>query len=532
MRYQLADGQTTVRFVRPAHGLVALFGPEVVPVTALGLTAGRVTQGHRFLCGAPIELAHADAYEARLKEEGRVIASFEKRRAHIAAQLCEHRKRLIGLDSPHFDDEETTLLDEVTALTEWPVVYVGEFDEEFLAVPPECLMLTMRQNQKYFPLIEPRSGFLQRQFLIVSNMAVVDPQNIIEGNQRVVRPRLADAKFFFDTDRKQPLHTRTPALAQAVYHNKLGSQLQRSQRIQTIARWLAQQLQADESLAARVAQLLKADLTTNMVAEFPELQGIMGACYAEADGEDQQLVTALRYQYRTRFTLSLVDAHSLGVHGIPAIVYLAERAETLIGIWGIGLAPTGERDPYALRRAALGLISVLEQSVIGTAISLEALLHTAAATFDSGVLAEHAVAEVHRFVYERCRNALYAEHDKTVVDAVMAAAPPLHEIRARIAACTEFLRLPEAESLIGPDHPITSRHSSDLSPNPSPTSGRGGRRSRPGTRRTCVGASHRNVDSHRPVAHTARRLHRQPDRVGRCPAGGGRLLRAGHGHGR
>jgi len=445
MRYQLADGQTTVRFVRPAHGLTALFGADVVPVATLGLTAGRTVHGHRFLCAAPIELAHADEYEARLHDEGRVIASFEKRRDDIAAQLAEQAARLhasIGEGA-----EVDALLDEVTALVELPAVYVGEFDPAFLAVPPECLILTMRLNQKYFPLFDPDTNALTHRFLIVSNMRVADPTHIIEGNQRVVRPRLADAQFFFDTDRKQPLHTRIPALAHAVYHNKLGSQLQRSQRIERIARFLAERLDADAQLAARAAQLLKADLTTDMVAEFPELQGIMGAYYAAHDGEDAQVVRALREQYRIRLNAVTPDAAPDTL--TAAIVFMAERAETLIGIWGIGLAPTGERDPYALRRAALGLISALEQPAIGKRLSLDTLLAAALQTFELGVVADGTLDAVSRFVVDRYRNQLAATHDKVIVDAVMAGvAPPMFEVRERIAACVEFVQLPEAASLI------------------------------------------------------------------------------------
>jgi len=455
MQYQLADGVTTVKFVRPAHRLLALWGDEIVAVQALGLQAGRTTQGHRFMAPAPLDIAHADEYESRLHDEGRVIASFAQRRDAIAAQLAEHEQRLTGVTPGQRSEEDTALLDEVTALVEWPVVYVGEFDEEFLAVPSECLMLTMRQNQKYFPVIEPRGGFLMRDFLIVSNMEAADPRSIIEGNERVIRPRLADAKFFFDTDRKQALAERIPVLAHAVYHNKLGSQWQRSQRIEKIARFLAQRLDADEALATRAAQLLKADLTTAMVGEFPELQGIMGSLYAEADGEDRQVVTALRCQYWTRFTLALDRQDSPQL--IPAIVYLAERAETLIGIWGIGLAPTGERDPYALRRAALGLISVLENPVIGKRLSLDTLLQAALQTFEPGVVADGTLNEVSRFVVDRCRNQLYGTHDKTIVDAVMAGvAPPMFEIRARIAACVDFLQLPDAASLIAANKRLTN----------------------------------------------------------------------------
>jgi len=458
MRYQLADGHTTVRFVRPAHGLTALFGADVVPVAALGLTAGRTVHGHRFLGDGAFELAHADEYEARLKTAGHVIASFAKRRDDIAAQLAHQAARLhasIGEGA-----EVDALLDEVTALVELPAVYVGEFDPAFLAVPPECLILTMRLHQKYFPLFEPdsdgpetdgKAGKLTHRFLIVSNMQVSDPSHIIAGNQRVVHPRLADARFFFDTDRKQPLAARIPALAHAVYHNRLGSQLQRSQRIERIARFLAERLDADVTLAARAAQLLKADLTTDMVAEFPELQGVMGAYYAQADGEDAQVIRALREQYRIRLDALTPDTQT------AAIVFMAERAETLIGIWGIGLAPTGERDPYALRRAALGLVSAFEQPAIGARVTLDDLLTAALATFEAGVVADGTREAVSRFVYERYRNQLSSTHDKTIVDAVMAGrAPPMCEVRARIAACGDFLQLPDAASLIAANKRLTN----------------------------------------------------------------------------
>lgn len=448
MRYQLADGVSTVKFVRPAHGLLALWGNDVVPVHALGLQAGRSTSGHRFMGEPTIELSDASDYESTLLEKGMVIASFEKRRKDIQAQLQEHASRLgatIG-DDPEVD----SLLDEVTALVEHPTVYAGQFDPGFLEVPPECLILTMRLNQKYFPLFEPDNGKLTHRFLIVSNMRVEDPTNIVEGNERVVRPRLADARFFYEMDRKQPLAERVGALSDSVYHNKLGTQQQRTERVRAIARYLAGQLNADAGLADRAALLAKADLVTNMVAEFPELQGVMGAYYAQADGEDPQVVDALRHQYRIRLEQPVSDATI-----IRAIVFIAERAETLVGIWGIGLLPTGERDPYGLRRAALGIISAFEQLNAGgylsvpddSRLAIDKLLDVAATTFASFDIAADAPEAVRQFIYERCRNQLGTDHDKNVVDAVLALYPPLHEVRARIDACESFIQMPEAESL-------------------------------------------------------------------------------------
>jgi len=448
MRYQLADGVTTVKFVRPAHGLIALHGAEVVPVSALGLSAGRRTLGHRFMADAPVDVADADTYETALAEQGRVVASFEARRTQIDSQLQAHAKRLGA--SLGNDPEVAALLDEVTALVEHPTVYVGQFDEQFLQVPQECLILTMRLNQKYFPLFDQAAGKLTHRFLIVSNMHTDNPANIVEGNQRVVRPRLADAQFFFDTDRKTPLAARVQQLGSIVYHNKLGTQLERVERVRAIARGVAGLLGGDAAAADRAALLAKADLGTNMVGEFPELQGIMGAYYAAGDGEPDDVVQALRGQYRIRLDAP-VTADTL----TAAVLFIAERAETLVGIWGIGLAPTGERDPFGLRRAALGLISAFEQLAAGGLLaasasgplSLDGLLELAAGTFPAGKIPAATVPEVRAFVYERYRNQLAAEFDRNAVDAVIALAPPLHQAGARVRAVTAFGQLPEAASL-------------------------------------------------------------------------------------
>ncbi|MBK1780261.1 glycine--tRNA ligase subunit beta [Advenella sp. WQ 585] len=446
MRYQLADGQTSVRFVRPVHGLVILFGDQVLPVSVLGISSSHVTRGHRFLSKAPIQLNNANTYEQQLRDEGKVVASYEERRDMISTLLASQAATLgatIGNDP-----EVTALLDEVTSLVEYPAVYIGQFEEKFLAVPPECLILTMRLNQKYFPLFDPATGKLTHHFLIVSNMDIEHPQQIIEGNERVVRPRLADAEFFFNTDRKMPLAARVEQLATIVYHNKLGTQLDRSERVRKIAAYIAQQLNANVALADRAALLAKADLGSNMVGEFPELQGIIGAYYAKADGEPEEIVTALAEQYRVRYDKP-VSQETL----TSAILFIAERTETLIGIWGIGLVPTGERDPYALRRAALGLISAVEQLAAGhflnlqTQLSLNELLEFAAGTFEKISLNPNTVAEVQAFIYERYRNQLNGDYDRSVVDAVIALTPPLHEIVDRVKAVTAFAQLPEADSL-------------------------------------------------------------------------------------
>ncbi|TCT09451.1 glycine--tRNA ligase subunit beta [Paralcaligenes ureilyticus] len=448
MHYQLADGITSVKFVRPAHGLIALWGDTVIPVSILGLPAGRETRGHRFMANRPITIKTPHTYEQQLDIEGRVIASFTVRKDSIATQLHAHAKRLGATLGD--DPAVAALLDEVTALVEHPTVYVGEFDEQFLAVPQECLILTMRLNQKYFPLFDPDTGKLTHRFLIVSNMQVADPSHIILGNQRVVRPRLADAQFFFNTDRKAPLASRVAALAGIVYHNKLGSQLERVERVRQIARYLAERLGVQTQNADRAALLAKADLGTNMVAEFPELQGIMGAYYAAADGEAQDVVHALSEQYRIRLDAAVNDATLTA-----ALLFIAERAETLIGIWGIGLVPTGERDPYGLRRAALGLISAFEQLQAGGYLPIEPtlrltlsdLLAFTTGTFGAHPIAADTAASVQHFVYERYRHQLAGDYERNVIDAVLSLEPPLQQVVARIQACADFAQYPEAASL-------------------------------------------------------------------------------------
>ncbi|NQW84737.1 MAG: glycine--tRNA ligase subunit beta [Alcaligenaceae bacterium] len=448
MKYQLADGVTTVKFVRPAHALVTLFGAQVIPATILGLQAGRTTYGHRFLHPEAIDIEDANSYERQLAQTGQVIASFAARREKIQALLATQAQALNATLGQ--DPAVHALLDEVTALVEAPAVYVGTFEERFLQVPQECLILTMRLNQKYFPLFRPATGALTNQFLIVSNMPTEHPAAIIEGNERVVRPRLADAQFFFDTDRKTPLHQRVPQLASIVYHNKLGTQLQRTTRVQKIAAWLAQSLNADVALAERAALLAKADLNTNMVGEFPELQGIMASYYAKADQEPEPVVQALAEQYKIRLEQPVTSANMTA-----AILFMAERAETLIGIWGIGLAPTGERDPFGLRRAALGLLSAFEQLTAGGflpiqqkgLLTLDGLLLAAANTFEPAALAEPTVAQVQAFILERLRNQLITQFDRNAVEAVLAISPPLHQVLARVQAAVTFAQGPDAASL-------------------------------------------------------------------------------------
>ena len=358
MTYQLQEGTPlpgwdSVQFVRPAHGLVALHGEAVVPVTALGLKAGRSTHGHRFEAACePIELAEADAYADTLRRQGAVIASFDERRAEIARQLQAAASRAgAGLHAI----EDQALLDEVTALVERPNVLVCSFEQAFLDVPQECLILTMKANQKYFPLLDA-AGKLTHQFLVVSNITPADPGAVIQGNERVVRPRLADAKFFFDQDRKKTLASRVPQLAKVVYHNKLGTQGERIERVRAIAKAIGQQLggEALAQAADRAAMLAKADLLTDMVGEFPELQGVMGGYYARHDGLSEDIAFAIEDHYKPRFAGDELPRGQVGT-----VVALADKLETLVGMFGIGNLPTGDKDPFALRRYALGVIRML-----------------------------------------------------------------------------------------------------------------------------------------------------------------------------
>jgi glycyl-tRNA synthetase beta chain len=443
MSYQLADGTTTVHFVRPAHGLIALHGKDIVPIGVLGLSAGRITQGHRFQGARDIEIATADAYEEAMAAHGKLIAGFAQRRADIFAQLQKHAAGLGATLGAAADYEP--LLDEVTALVEMPTVYVGTFEAEYLAVPQECLVLTMRANQKYFPLFDT-AGKLTNRFLIVSNMRLADPQNIVEGNQRVIRPRLSDARFFFETDKKVRLEERVPELGRIVYHNKLGSQLERTTRVQLLAGVIARAIGADATLAKRAAWLAKADLLTNMVGEFPELQGTMGRYYALADGENAVIASAIGNQYRTRF------GEDGAADTVAASQYLADRIETLVGIWGIGLQPTGDKDPFGLRRAALGVISVFEW--LGARahggkfnLLLATLIDHAMTQFKAGVLGKDIQMPLLEFVYERYRNQLATKYDRNAVDAVIASQPPLQEVSARLKAVVAFSTLAEAASL-------------------------------------------------------------------------------------
>ncbi|WP_157263399.1 glycine--tRNA ligase subunit beta [Azohydromonas aeria] len=450
MSYQLADGWSSVNFVRPAHALVALHGADVVPVQALGLQAGRATHGHRFEAAAdPVQLRDADGYAPQLQEEGAVIASFADRRADIARQLQEAAARE-GLQPI----EDEALLDEVTALVERPNVLTCQFEKEFLEVPQECLILTMKANQKYFPLLDA-AGRLTHRFLVVSNIRPDDASAVVQGNERVVRPRLADAKFFFDQDRKKTLASRVPALAKVVYHGKLGTQGQRAERVQAIGHAIVNQLRLatvpytveakDEfdvldSKVREAALLAKTDLVTDMVGEFPELQGIMGGYYARHEGLRDGVAIAIEDHYKPRFAGDVLPRNHTGT-----VLALADKLETLVGLFGIGQLPTGDKDPFALRRHALGVIRLLVEKNLP--LALPELLAQAVPPF--GELVTNPVAPLQDFMFDRLAVSLREQgYSAQEVDAVLALRPErLGQVPKRLAAVRAFSGLPEAAAL-------------------------------------------------------------------------------------
>ncbi|MDP1765509.1 MAG: glycine--tRNA ligase subunit beta [Methylotenera sp.] len=440
MTYQLTDGWSSVNFVRPAHSLVALHGNDVVAVTALGLTAGNQTQGHRFEASvSPVVLKNADTYAEQLRSEGAVIASFTERRAEITLQLntAAAKQNLKPI-------EDEALLDEVTALVERPNILLGQFEEIYLEVPQECLILTMKANQKYFPLLDANNK-LTNKFLIVSNISPNDASAVIGGNERVVRPRLADAKFFFDQDRKKTLESRISSLEKVVYHNKLGSQGQRTERVSAIAIAISLQLEGTE-LAAKAglaAQLAKTDLITDMVGEFPELQGIMGRYYAQHEGLDDEVAFAIEDHYKPRFAGDELPRNQVGV-----VIALADKLETLVGLFSIGEKPTGDKDPFGLRRQALGIIRMLIECKLP--LTFSRLIQDVLSQFIAEPSTQApTIQAIKEFCFDRLNVNLREQGaSPQEVDAVLSLNPEiLSDIPQRLAAVRTFSALDEAPAL-------------------------------------------------------------------------------------
>ena len=449
MTYQLDQdcampGWDSVSFVRPVHHLVALWGEQVLAVKALGLTADRKTLGHRFEAkAASIDISHADNYEQTLLEQGAVIASFNKRKALIQQQLLE-AALAAGEGLKPIQDE--ALLMEVTGLVEKPNVLLCQFEKAFLEVPPECLVLTMKANQKYFPLLNAKDE-LTHQFLVVSNITPHDPSAVITGNERVVRPRLADAQFFFNQDRQHTLASRLDRLAKVVYHNQLGTQQQRMMRVSAMVQQLSTALSTaqEQTDALTAAQLAKTDLLTDMVGEFPDLQGIMGAYYALNDGHSQQVAQAIEDHYKPRFA-----GDSLPRSDVGCLLALADKLETLTGMFGIGNLPTGDKDPYALRRQALGVIRILLRYPF-EAMHLDHLLDAGLAVLakECEIDADKAKTELYQFILDRFAVNLKDQgYSAFEVDAVLALRPQcLGDVPARMEAVRAFAAMPQAEAL-------------------------------------------------------------------------------------
>jgi glycyl-tRNA synthetase beta chain len=427
-------GSGEAQFVRPVHGLVMLHGSRIVPGNVMGAESSNKTLGHRFLSGGAIVLKHADDYERALRDAGKVIVDFAGRRTEIAKQLemIAGGAMLVANDA---------LLDEIAALVESPAVHAGEFDAGFLALPEECLVLSMQQHQKYVPLRDRETGKLLPRFLFVSNLETKQPREIIHGNERVLRARLADAKFFYDQDRKTRLEARVPRLAGVVHHNKLGSQLERVERIQLLAGKIAHEIGADPLLTGRAAWLSKADLLTEMVGEFPELQGTMGRYYAVNDGEPKAVADAIEAHYRPRFAGDAIPNDPVSV-----AVALADKLDALCGLFGIGQAPTGDKDPFGLRRAALGVIRILVERRL--ALSLRDLVGAAFKQYHGRVSDAH--ADLESFIYDRLSGYLGdAGYTTLEVDSVVSLRPErIHLAPRQLEAVHAFNKLPEAESLV------------------------------------------------------------------------------------
>ena len=442
---ELAD----VQFARPAHSIIALHGGTTLNISALGIDASNQTEGHRFLAPGKATISNADQYESDLQSKAKIIPSFNQRRAQIETALL----KAAGNDLILMPD---SLLDEVTALVEWPAIYECHFDQEFLEVPQECLILTMQTNQKYFALTD-KQGKLRNRFLIVSNIETNKPDAIISGNERVVRPRLSDARFFFQQDQKRSLASRVADLGKVVYHNQLGNQLDRTKRVQGLAVGIAKKLGADEKLVARAAEIAKTDLLTDMVGEFPELQGIMGRYYAIHDAENSDVASACSEHYMPRFAGDSLPQTQTGT-----ILAIADKLETLIGIWGVGLAPTGDKDPYALRRHALGICRLLLEKNLS--LNLPELIELASAQFPQADVQEKAkAADIYAFIIDRLRAYL---RDQSVagktftsaeIDAVLSQDPAqINDLIERLTALREFNVLAEAAQLAAANKRISN----------------------------------------------------------------------------
>ena len=426
----------TVQFIRPVHTVTMLLGDELIEGEILGVASARTIRGHRFLGEKEFEIQHADQYPQLLREKGSVVADFNERKAEILAKSQAKATALGGVA-----DIEESLLEEVTSLVEYPNVLAAKFEERFLAVPAEALVYTMKGDQKYFPIYD-KNGKLLPHFIFVSNINPEDPTAIIEGNEKVVRPRLTDAEFFFKTDLKQKLVDRLPRLETVLFQQQLGTLKDKTDRIEQLAGEIAKQIGADEAKAKRAGLLSKCDLMTNMVFEFTDTQGVMGMHYARHDGEDEEVAVALNEQYMPRFA-----GDELPKSLVASAVALADKFDTLTGIFGIGQAPKGSADPFALRRAALGALRIIVEKNLP--LDLEDLVKKSAALFGDKLTNKNVVADVVDFMLGRFR-AWYQDEGIAVdvIQAVLARRPTRPaDFDARVRAVSHFRTLDSAEAL-------------------------------------------------------------------------------------
>ena len=426
----------TVQFIRPVHTVTMLLGDELIEGEILGVASARTIRGHRFLGEKEFEIQHADQYPQLLREKGSVVADFNERKAEILAKSQAKATALGGVA-----DIEESLLEEVTSLVEYPNVLAAKFEERFLAVPAEALVYTMKGDQKYFPIYD-KDGKLLPHFIFVSNINPEDPTAIIEGNEKVVRPRLTDAEFFFKTDLKQKLVDRLPRLETVLFQQQLGTLKDKTDRIEQLAGEIAKQIGADEAKAKRAGLLSKCDLMTNMVFEFTDTQGVMGMHYARHDGEDEEVAVALNEQYMPRFA-----GDELPKSLVASAVALADKFDTLTGIFGIGQAPKGSADPFALRRAALGALRIIVEKNLP--LDLEDLVKKSAALFGDKLTNQNVVADVVDFMLGRFR-AWYQDEGIAVdvIQAVLARRPTRPaDFDARVRAVSHFRTLDSAEAL-------------------------------------------------------------------------------------
>ena len=426
----------TVQFIRPVHTVTMLLGDELIKGEILGVASARTIRGHRFLGEKEFEIQHADQYPQLLREKGSVVADFNERKAEILAKSQAKATALGGVA-----DIEESLLEEVTSLVEYPNVLAAKFEERFLAVPAEALVYTMKGDQKYFPIYD-KDGKLLPHFIFVSNINPEDPTAIIEGNEKVVRPRLTDAEFFFKTDLKQKLVDRLPRLETVLFQQQLGTLKDKTDRIEQLAGEIAKQIGADEAKAKRAGLLSKCDLMTNMVFEFTDTQGVMGMHYARHDGEDEEVAVALNEQYMPRFA-----GDELPKSLVASAVALADKFDTLTGIFGIGQAPKGSADPFALRRAALGALRIIVEKNLP--LDLEDLVKKSAALFGDKLTNQNVVADVVDFMLGRFR-AWYQDEGIAVdvIQAVLARRPTRPaDFDARVRAVSHFRTLDSAEAL-------------------------------------------------------------------------------------